>query len=97
MARFEESLQVGQHWDGDYQKLQRLLHVGKQVTEDRLGVMLFDEYQDSRQGGEGQRDRKSWEELSGVGKGEIGGETWAVAARKVERGVRRLVRCLPDE
>ncbi|MCJ1295317.1 60S ribosomal protein L15 [Xylographa carneopallida] len=91
MARFEESLQVGQHWDGDYQKLQRLLHVGKQVTEDRLGVMLFDEYQDSRQGGEGQRDRKSWEELSGVGKGEIGGETWAVAARKVERGVRRLM------
>ncbi|MCJ1433156.1 60S ribosomal protein L15 [Xylographa pallens] len=95
MARYEEMLQVGQHWEGDYQKLQHLLQVGKQVTEDRVGAMLMDGYQDVGQGrvrdGVLEQDRRKWEDLSGVGKEGDCGETWAVAARKVERGVRRLM------
>ena len=101
MARYEEMLQVGRHWEGDYQKLQHLLQVGKQVTEDRVGAMLVDGSQDVGQGGvrDGvlEQDRRKWEDLSGVRGEDDGGETWTVAARKVERGVRRLVRCLPEE
>ncbi|MCJ1381801.1 60S ribosomal protein L15 [Xylographa soralifera] len=95
MAGYEETLQVGQHWEGDYQKLQYLLHVGKQVTENRVRAMLIDGYHDSGQEGirDGalEQDHKKWEDLSGVGKKDDCGETWAVAARKMEKGVRRLM------
>ncbi|MCJ1280757.1 hypothetical protein MMC26_000074 [Xylographa opegraphella] len=101
LARYEASLQVGQHWEGDYQKLQHLLQVGKQVTAERVRAMLVDGDRGPGEAGVGdgavERDRKKWEDLSGVPGDGGAGETWAVVARKVERGVRRLARCLPDE
>ncbi|MCJ1403977.1 hypothetical protein MMC11_007201 [Xylographa trunciseda] len=95
MAGYEERLQVGQHWEGDYQKLQHLLGVGKQVTEDRVRAMLVEGHQDSGNDGAGdgvvEQDRRKWEDLSGVGKEDDRGDSWAVVARKMEKGVRRLM------
>ncbi|MCJ1392432.1 hypothetical protein MMC18_005299 [Xylographa bjoerkii] len=101
IAGYEEMLQVGQNWEGDYQKLQHLLHVGKQVTENHVRAMLAEGSQDFGHGGTRaealDQDRQKWEDLSGVRKEDDQGETWAVAARKMEKGVRRLVRWLPEE
>ena len=98
---YGEALQVGQNWEGDYQKLEHLLHVGKRVTENRLRAMLVEGQQGSRDDKERdealRQDRKEWEELSGVSMRDDPRETWALAARNLEKGVRRLAKCLPEE
>ena len=97
----EGVLEVGRDWEGDFNKLQHLLQVGKLSTQYRVTDMLVDQKErlpEQNRKDEGEmRDREVWSELAGVEIEEDAKETWASVAHKMKKGVRQLVKHLPDE
>ncbi|MCJ1476553.1 hypothetical protein MMC13_005219 [Lambiella insularis] len=101
LASHELSLRhVGQDWEGDYRKLQHLLEVGQSTTKDRARALAVG---DSKEVGdcnqeEEFKDRQTWVELAGISKDGGGGDdSWAATAHKIERGMMRLAKCLPED
>ena len=100
-AAYADTLQVGEDWEADCRRLQRLLGVGKQVAENRVQRMILDQRVDAKMDGltdeTREKDEKRWAELAEVEGREDDGESWALVARRMEKGVRRLVKDLPED
>lgn len=91
--------QVGQDWEGDCQKLQHLLEVGKNTTGDKVRALTVEDGADLEEcdAMDKLRDRQTWTELAGVKREDDGRDSWAATVRKMERGVVRLAKCLTGE
>lgn len=96
-----DTLQVGEDWELDCARLQHLLGVGKLVAENRARRMILDQRVDAKMNSPRdetrEKDEKRWAELAEVDGRENDGESWAVIARRMEKGVRRLVKELPED
>jgi len=101
IAAYGDTLQVGEDWEADCQRLQHLLGVGKLVTENRVGRMILDQREDAKVDGPKdetrKKDEKRWTELAEVDGREDASESWALVARRMEKGLRRLVKDLPED
>ena len=101
IAAYGDTLQVDEGWEADCQRLQHLLRVGKQVAENRVRRMLSNQGEDSRKNDPRvetlEKNEKRWAELAEGESRKDDGETWALVARRMEKGVRKLVKGLPEE
>ncbi|MCJ1246297.1 hypothetical protein MMC30_003503 [Trapelia coarctata] len=100
IAAYGDTLQVGEDWEADCQRLQYLLGVGKQVAENRVRRMVLNQGEDLKMEGlKGEtrvKDEKRWAELAEVGSGGDDGESWALVAGRIQKRVSRLVKGLPE-
>jgi hypothetical protein len=79
-------------------RMQRLLLAGRKLTEERVDRLLLDQRNDAREPGEStEEDRTVWGVARGTGAEEGAVDTWAGRARRVERGVGKMVKGMPEE
>ncbi|KAI9799282.1 MAG: hypothetical protein M1833_004160 [Piccolia ochrophora] len=88
---------LGQHWEKDTDEVERVLNLGKKVTEERVKNCLENERRNPIP------KEQEWEESQMVMRARKGRarveieQGWLKAAASSERGVRRLLKGVPDE
>ena len=93
-----ESLQWAASIPQGVDKMQRLLLAGRRLTEDRVDKLLLDQRNDARETGEITEEHRTVWGLTKDADVEEGAEvTWAVRAERIERGVGKMVKGMPEE
>lgn len=99
ISAITQSLELGQEWDGDGQKLLGILDLGRKASEEGIMDLLFGEdvaeiHAVSKMSGPS-KHKNVWTDFSTLASdnGDTG-ESWALVAQRTEKGVRRLRKCI---
>lgn len=96
-----ESLQIGQDWDGDSQKLLAVLGFGREIAEENIVDLLLGKNaavnKVALKTSNSSKHRNVWSEFSTTKCDKDMGESWALVARRTEKSVSRLGKCIPQE